>query len=102
MVRRRTPRPLGEVLDAVVDRVEPATTLAMVQRAWAGAVGESIAAQASPVSEREGVVTVVCESSIWAQELDLMGGQILDRLRAELPEEAVLEGLRFTTGTERD
>jgi predicted nucleic acid-binding Zn ribbon protein len=100
MVRRRTPRPLGEVLDAVVDRVEPATTLAMVQRAWAGAVGEAIASRASPVSERDGVVTVACESSIWAQELDLLGGQILEQLRAELADEAALRGLRFSSGAE--
>jgi predicted nucleic acid-binding Zn ribbon protein len=101
MVRRRTPRPLGEVLDGAIDPVEPATTLAAVQRVWASAVGEAIAAQASPVSERDGVVTVACRSATWAQELDLLGGQIADRLRAELPENAALSGLRFTTATDR-
>jgi predicted nucleic acid-binding Zn ribbon protein len=101
MVRRRTPRQLGEILDAAVDHAEPATTLAAVQRAWPGAVGEAIAARAAPVSERDGVVTVACESATWAQELDLLGGQILDQLRAELPEIAALRGLRFTTAADR-
>jgi predicted nucleic acid-binding Zn ribbon protein len=101
MVRRRTPRPLGEVLDAAVGRVEPATTLAAVQRVWAGAVGEAIAVHAAPVSERDGVVTVACESSTWAQELDLLGGQIAEQVRAELPENVVLDGLRFITVADR-
>jgi predicted nucleic acid-binding Zn ribbon protein len=101
MVRRRTPRPLREVLQTAVEGAEPATTLAAVQRVWDGAVGERIAGCASPVSERDGVVTVACESSSWAQELDLLGGQIADRLRAELPEDAVLEGLRFITAADR-
>jgi predicted nucleic acid-binding Zn ribbon protein len=97
MVRHRTPRPLREVLQQAVEGAEPATALAAVQRVWAGAVGDRVAGAASPVSERDGVVTVACESSSWAHELDLLGGQIADQLRAELLENVVLEGLRFTT-----
>jgi predicted nucleic acid-binding Zn ribbon protein len=97
MVRRRTPRPLREALHKAVEGAEPATTLAAVQRVWAAAVGERVAGAASPVAERDCVVTVACESSSWAQELDLLGGQIADRLRAELPENVALAGLRFTT-----
>jgi len=39
-----------------------------------------IAAQATPTSERAGVVTVSCAASVWAQELDLMGPEIVARL----------------------
>jgi len=95
MSRRRAPRPVGGAVEAALQRVEPATLLAAVQRAWAGAVGEAIAREASPVAERDGVVTVACRSATWAQELDLLGDQILARLRPELPDEASLRALRF-------
>jgi predicted nucleic acid-binding Zn ribbon protein len=96
--RRRTPRPLGEALRGAVESAAPATPLAAVQRVWSEAVGERIAAAASPVSERDGTVTVACESATWAQELDLLEGQIASRLRSKLPPETALERLRFQVG----
>jgi predicted nucleic acid-binding Zn ribbon protein len=96
--RRRTPRPLAEALRTAVESAEPATPLATVQSAWAEAVGERIAAAASPVSERDGTVTVACESATWAQELDLLEGQIAAKLRSKLPSEIAFERLRFQVG----
>jgi predicted nucleic acid-binding Zn ribbon protein len=98
--RRRAPRPVAAALAAALAGAEPATLLAAVQSAWPGAVGEAIAREASPVSEREGVVTVACRSATWAQELDLMGGQIASRLRENLPGAEAFEGLRFTASGE--
>jgi predicted nucleic acid-binding Zn ribbon protein len=96
--RRRAPRAIGEALRGAVESVEPATPLAAVQSAWAEAVGERIAAAASPVSERDGTITVACESATWAQELDLLEGQIASKLRARLPPGAAFERLRFQVG----
>ena len=96
MRRRRTPRPLATALDATLERAKPATLLAAVQSVWAGAVGGAIAREATPVAERSGVVTVACSSSAWAQELDLLGAQILEKIRRELPDRGALEGLKFT------
>jgi predicted nucleic acid-binding Zn ribbon protein len=93
--RRRSPRPLAAAIGEALERAEPATLLAAVQSAWADAVGGAIAREATPVSERSGVVTVACSSSAWAQELDLLGARIVEKIRAELPSEAPLEGLRF-------
>jgi predicted nucleic acid-binding Zn ribbon protein len=92
---RRTPRPLAAAIGEALDRAEPATLLAAVQSVWADAVGEAIAHEATPVAERSGVVTVACNSAAWAQELDLLGGQILEKVRSELPPESPLEALRF-------
>jgi predicted nucleic acid-binding Zn ribbon protein len=97
---RRAPRPLGAAIQEALGRAEPATTLAAVQRAWPAAVGDRIAAEAAPESERSGVVTVACASATWAHELDLLSGQILAQVRAELPSGAALRGLRFTTGSD--
>jgi predicted nucleic acid-binding Zn ribbon protein len=93
---RRQPKPLGDALAAAVRPLAPATPLGAVQSVWAAAVGERLAAEATPVAERDGVVTVACGSATWAQELDLLAGQVLEKLRAELPEGVELTALRFT------
>jgi predicted nucleic acid-binding Zn ribbon protein len=92
-VRRAGPRPLGIALAAVTDRLAPATLLAEVQRAWAEAAGEAFAARSEPVGERAGVVTVACASAVWAQELDLLSEQVVERLNEALGRPAV-RGLR--------
>jgi predicted nucleic acid-binding Zn ribbon protein len=77
---RRSPRTMAEAFGALTGDLAPRTLLADVQRAWPATVGESIAAQAAPTAERGGVLTVSCAASVWAQELDLMGPQIVARL----------------------
>jgi predicted nucleic acid-binding Zn ribbon protein len=62
----------------------PATLLAEVQRAWPAVVGAGIAAEATPTRERSGVLTVSCSASVWAQELDLMGPEIVARINDAL------------------
>ena len=96
MSRRRAPRPIAAALGGLITGAEPATLLAAVQSAWPGAVGEAIAREASPVSERDGVVTVACRSSTWAQELDLLSGQITSQIRENLSDGGALQGLRFS------
>jgi predicted nucleic acid-binding Zn ribbon protein len=98
---RRAPRPLAAAIGEALERAEPETLLAAVQSVWGPAVGEAIAREAAPVSERSGVVTVACSSSAWAQELDLLGERILAKIRPELPSRAPLEGLRFITSDDR-
>ena len=93
---RHAPRPIGAALQTVLSGAEPATLLAAVQSAWPGAVGEAVAREATPVSERDGVVTVACKSATWAQELDLLSGQILAQVSQNLPDWATLEAFRFT------
>jgi predicted nucleic acid-binding Zn ribbon protein len=100
MSRRRAPRPAGSAIRAARDRAAPRTGLAAVQAAWAGAVGEQLAAVAAPVSERSGTLTIECADSVWAQELDLMQGQLLERLREELGERTP-SGLRFRVNSDR-
>ena len=82
-------------MKAALGETQPATLLANVQTAWGEVVGDAIAAEATPVAERDGVVTVACDSATWAQELDLLSDQILAQLTAELPSDAGLRALRF-------
>jgi len=100
--RRRTPRPIAAALGEVLEGAEPATLLAAVQRVWPAAVGEAIAREATPVAERDGVVTVACRSATWAQELDLLGSRIRSQLAERLPDRAALADLRFTASGDSD
>jgi predicted nucleic acid-binding Zn ribbon protein len=101
MTRRRAPRPAATALRAALDQAAPKTPLAALQGAWAEVVGERIAAVASPVSERAGEVTVSCSDSVWAQELDLMQAQLLERLGGRLGERAP-KSLRFRVQDARE
>jgi len=86
--RRRVPRPAASALRTALEQAAPKTPLATLQATWSAAVGERIAAVATPVSERGGEVTVSCTDSVWAQELDLMQGELLQRLHELLGEHA--------------
>jgi predicted nucleic acid-binding Zn ribbon protein len=100
MNRRRAPRTAAAALHGVLETRAPKTRLAAVQSSWEPAVGPTISAEAQPVAEREGVVTVTCRSATWAQELDLMQEELLERLNGALSEHRV-EGLRFTADAAR-
>lgn len=99
MSRRRAPRPAAGAFQAALQRVAPKTSLAAVQAAWSSAVGEQLAAVARPVSERDGTLTIECADAVWAQELDLMQGTLLERLRAEVGDQAP-RALRFRVNSE--
>lgn len=97
MSRRQGPRSIAAALDAVVARAAPQTVLARVQGVWSEAVGPAVAAQAQPVSERGGVVTVECSASVWAQEVELLAPRLLERLREVLGDAAEVQSLRVRT-----
>ena len=82
--RSPSPKPIGSALDRALAGVAPNTPLAEIQAIWAKAVGPQIDAVTKVVEEREGVVTIECESSVWAQELEMMGPQLLRKLTSEM------------------
>jgi predicted nucleic acid-binding Zn ribbon protein len=88
MTRRRAPRQASSAFRVARDLAAPRTGLAAIQSAWAQTVGEQLAAVAAPVSERAGTLTIECTDSVWAQELDLMQTQLLERLKVALGEKA--------------
>ena len=59
----------------------------------------------TPISERDGVVTVACESAVWAQELELLGPDLLTRFGDSLageegrPAAGSVKKLRFVVGS---
>ena len=100
MSRRRAPRQAAAAFRAAREQAAPRTPLAAVQGAWSTAVGEQLAAKATPVSERQGTLTIECADAVWSQELDLMQDQLLERLRTELGELAP-SALKFRVNGDR-
>ena len=104
-MRRLAPRALSNALEGVLRDVAPATLLARVQAVWSEVAGPRLATAAAPVSERDGVVTVACESAVWAQELELLGPDLLTRFGDALagesgrPAAGSVKKLRFTIGS---
>jgi predicted nucleic acid-binding Zn ribbon protein len=85
--RRKRPRELSHAVRALRTTAAPPTLLARVQERWASVVGDAVAAEAEPVSERAGVVTVACSSAVWAAELSLLVEDLRVRLNEALPGE---------------
>jgi hypothetical protein len=81
---RRAPRPLSHALSHLERDLGPATLLAEVQRLWSDTAGPAIAAEAEPRKESAGVLTIACASAVWAQELELMGPALVERLNGAL------------------
>lgn len=90
-LRRRAPVPLAAAVEALAARLEPQTPLSAVQKVWAEVAGEVVAAEAQPVSERAGTVTIGCRSAVWAQELTLLGPDLVRRLNEALGTPRVTE-----------
>lgn len=99
-MRRSGPRPLAGALDRALRDAAPATVLGRVQACWQEVVGAALAREAAPVAERAGILTVACESAVWAQELELIGGDLVERLNAALatPGAPPLRALRARVG----
>jgi predicted nucleic acid-binding Zn ribbon protein len=107
MRRRRAPRHLAAALSPASRQARPKTLLAAVQEVWSRVAGDAVAAEASPVAERDGRITVACRSATWAQELDLLQSEFLERLNTAVskadPEgpETPVSALRFTADAAR-
>ena len=97
-MRRPAPRPVGAALEPALNAARPPGLLAQVQALWPQVGGPALAHSASPVSERDGTVTVVCESAVWAQELELLAADLGRRLNDRLTSGAVRR-LRFVVGS---
>lgn len=95
---RRAPRPLALAVDGLRDRLAPAGALSRIQLAWERAVGETVAAQAWPVAEHEGVLSVACSSAVWAAELRMLSAELIERCNAALGGEALLTEMRCKVG----
>jgi predicted nucleic acid-binding Zn ribbon protein len=78
------PKRLGDILNPALDRLATSEE-ARAYGAWARAAGEQVASGARPRHFGRGLLTVECSSSVWANELTYLGGQILRRMDEVAP-----------------
>jgi hypothetical protein len=78
------PKRLGDILSVALGRMAT-TDQARAYAVWARAAGEQVASGARPSHYSRGVLTVECSSSVWAQELTYLGGEILRRMDEVAP-----------------
>jgi len=92
--RRGKPTAIGNVVARVLGDLglDGAQRAFEVARCWEGAVGADVARHARPVAMRQGVLEVVVDSSVWAQQLQLRQPEILEALARALAARAEAEG----------
>lgn len=91
--RKGEPRRLGEILAPALDKLTSSDE-ARAYALWARAAGEQVAGATAARAFSRGVLTIECESSVWANELSYLSGEILARM-AEIDPGHPVRGLRF-------
>jgi len=78
----REPRGIVDVVDGFTASMGWESPLARAEllASWPDIVGAETAAHADPVSIEDGVLTVRCDSTAWAQQLRLMRGTVVARV----------------------
>ena len=97
--RKSRPEPLGALVARVLKDIgagDSARVMRIAER-WEEAVGGEIAAHCRPTALRGGVLEATVDSSVWCQQLQLRGPEILEALRGVLPADAPSE-LWFRVG----
>lgn len=92
----REPKGLDAVLDRLTQTMGWASPLdkAELLVAWPRLVGDDVAAHTEPVAVEDGLLTVRCDSTAWAQQLRSMRSVVLARIAEQHPQ-AGIESVRF-------
>lgn len=92
----RDPKPLGDALGILTQESGWSGQLAredLVLR-WAEVAGSDTAQHSTPVGLRDGTLTIKCDSTAWAKNLQFMRATILTQIVTRFPEADVQE-VRF-------
>lgn len=92
----RDPRGLGDIVAAATREAgwEPELERADLVRQWADVAGANTAEHTRPVALKDGALTIQCDSTAWAKQLQLMRAHILTEIVRRYPEAGV-GSLRF-------
>jgi predicted nucleic acid-binding Zn ribbon protein len=88
--RKSEPEAIGILLQRVLEDLgagEGARVLRIAER-WEEALGSEIACHCEPTALRGDVLEVTADSSVWCQQLQLLGPELLASLKAVIPEDA--------------
>ncbi|AYF97836.1 DUF721 domain-containing protein [Protaetiibacter intestinalis] len=92
----REPRGIDDVLEHLTRSMGWDSPLAKSELlvGWPELIGAEVAAHTDPVSVEDGLLTVRCDSTAWAQQLRMMRSEVLARI-AERHPSAGIEAIRF-------
>ena len=92
----RDPRSVGDAVAGMTKEAGWDTRLSQEELVlrWAELAGEDTARHASPVALSEGTLTIQCDSTAWAKQLQFMRSQLLTRILERHPD-AGITTLRF-------
>src|SRR3990170_6896872 len=98
--RRKNPEPVGNALQAVLNRLDPEGHFEIVRltKAWPEVVGETIARHTAVGQLKFHTAVIKVSRAMWIQELNLMKREILARLVARLGDDSVRD-IRFVIGS---
>ncbi|WP_328407746.1 DUF721 family protein [Nocardia sp. NBC_00403] len=93
----RDPQLLGRLTGSIAKNRGWSTKVAegMVLGRWSGVVGDDIASHATPVTLKDGVLSIAAESTAWATQLRMLQGQILAKINAAVGQ-GVVTSLRIS------
>lgn len=82
----RDPQKVGSIFDLLATQGDwvPHLKMAQMQRHWDQVVGAENARHSYPVSLRDGVLTIRCDSPAWTTTMSYMAPLLTDTIRARL------------------
>lgn len=92
----RDPKGVADVLSALAQESGWGSSLdrADLVRQWAQVAGDETARHTRPVGLADGKLTVACDSTAWAKQLQLLRAQVLTEIVRRFPQAGV-ESIRF-------
>ncbi len=82
VTKSRNLTPIGSLMDAVHSGASTKSGRGIDRETWRRLLGNRLASKSEPERLQGGVLTIVVASSVWAQELSLLGPEILERVRS--------------------
>ena len=100
-MRRKDAAPLSSILDAFLEslRIPHVAFLVSLRKRWPEIAGPLVSRNATPLSLRNGVLTVVVRNHAWAQELRMSKTTMIERIRETVGERIPVSDIRFTVGS---
>ncbi len=92
----RDPRGIGDVLEHLTSTMGWDSPLARAEllTSWGEIVGDETAAHAAPIGIEDGLLTVRCDSTAWAQQLRRMSSSVTTKIATRFPA-AGIESVKF-------
>ncbi|MGZ8450347.1 MAG: DUF721 domain-containing protein [Candidatus Deferrimicrobiaceae bacterium] len=99
-MKRKEAVPLSSILDAFLEslRIPHVGFLVSLRKRWPEVAGTLVSRNATPLSLRNGVLTVVVRNHAWAQELRMSKTTMIEGIRETVGKRIPVSDIRFTVG----